>query len=305
MKPKEQATEAQQNSAILTDLPSVIFSLSGESARRWCNGMFSNNIRKLNPGQGNLSAICNDRGFVSNLIHCFCSSDQTFLCVFERDSLDPFLERFRSYLFLDDIELDELNVSSFSIVGPKSEEALELLGLKPPEEQLSREYELILLRVNRGIEGIDIYGPQPEIDRLRQMAVAKSMVFLTQEGFNLLRIRQGRAFSPDDIDDKTLIHNLGLNEICCAFDKGCYVGQEIINRIDVKGINNKLLHRFSIKGDATIGDTIMLNGQKVGKLSSIASDHDGATGLGIIRKSAWGKDRFTVGSGATLINLDV
>ena len=121
---------------------------------------------------------------------------------------------------------------------------------------------------------------------------------------NLL-IREGRALSPNDIDSKTLIHNLALNESCCAFDKGCYVGQEIINRIDVKGGNNKLLHRFRIEGEANIGEDILFNDKVVGRLSSMAMDEKGPIGMGVIRKAAWGQQRFYTASGSILNNQDL
>ena len=305
MKAIDQANEAERNVAILTDLPSVIFTLSGDTVRRWCNGMFSNNIRKLSPGQGNLSAICNDRGFVSDFIHCFCSSDELFVCILERHTIEPFLERFRSFLFLDDIDLDELEHPGFSIIGPNADETVLTLGLTPPEEQYATENDIRLIRVNRGIQGIDVYAPQTILDNLRQKAIDKEIAFINPEAFDLLRIRKGRAISPTDIDGKTLIHNLGLNEICCAFDKGCYVGQEIINRIDVKGTNNKLIHRFFTSGNLKVGDAVILNKQRVGKISSIANEKDGLISLAVVRKSAWGQEKFTTDSGVELLNLDL
>ena len=51
----------------------------------------------------------------------------------------------------------------------------------------------------------------------------------------MIRVRAGEARWPRDGREKTLIHELGLEAQVCAFDKGCYVGQEVINRVDVKG----------------------------------------------------------------------
>ena len=53
------------------------------------------------------------------------------------------------------------------------------------------------------------------------------------------RILAQQARFPNDIGERAFLHELGLNEECCSFNKGCYVGQEIINRMDVKGLVNK------------------------------------------------------------------
>ena len=78
-----------------------------------------------------------------------------------------------------------------------------------------------------------------------------------------------------------------INEEVCAFDKGCYVGQEVINRIDVKGLIQKRLTLLRIDGSATCGDTLVLDDRTVGTLSSITSVEQTTYGLAVLRKQAW------------------
>ena len=68
----------QLNQSLAIKLEQTAFSLKGKTVQRWANGMFSNNIRKLQPNQGNYSAICDDRGRVQGFIYLYCLEKESF-----------------------------------------------------------------------------------------------------------------------------------------------------------------------------------------------------------------------------------
>ena len=76
----------------LSHLPTV--TITSPDAKRWCNGMFTNNIRKLTPGTGNRSAMCDDRGRLQGLIDLYCTSDEGFLGVLDGVELSWFEKRY-------------------------------------------------------------------------------------------------------------------------------------------------------------------------------------------------------------------
>jgi len=90
-----------------------------------------------------------------------------------------------------------------------------------------------------------------------------------------------------DATDKSMVHELRLNEECCAFDKGCYVGQEVINRIDVRGAIQKRLTRLVIDGAVPLGAEVRLGEKRMGTLTSRATYGDQELGLGVLRKAGW------------------
>ena len=277
------------------------FILSSQDTRRWCNSMFSNNIRKLLPGQGNLSAICDDRGRVQGFIDVYCMNEEQFFCVLDGVDNDWFQSRFAMYMILDDIEHDMVSNSILHVSGPQAQTVLVSSGLKLPSEneQYSHNDNCHVAQKNRfGIEGYDIISS--DLKKIEERLADNGLNLIPQEAFNAVRIMNGRAKWPDDGTDKSMIHELGLNQQCCAFDKGCYVGQEIINRIDVKGLINKKLHRLSIDGDANIGDSVYLNEKEVGKITSLTEGLERKLALSVLRKSAWEKGLvLSVSSGAT------
>ena len=102
-----------------------------------------------------------------------------------------------------------------------------------------------------------------------------------------LMVVSGRASYPEDASDKSMVHELGLNVDCCAFDKGCYVGQEVINRIDVKGAIQKRITVVQLEAAVPDGAEVFLDGKAIGGLTRCA-DYGGVPfGLGVLRKAAW------------------
>jgi folate-binding protein YgfZ len=264
------------------------FYLHSEDAKRWCNSMFSNNIRKLNTAQGNRSAICDDRGRLQGLIDVYYLGDDRFLCILDGIDKEWFQQRFSMYMILDDIEHQPLQEELIHICGPESTALLKKQGyvIPDPNQQYSQHSTVQLMRKNRfGVDGFDLISDN--IPALIQELSLAGMQKIPSAAMDALRITNGLAKWPDDGTEKTMIHELALNEECCAFDKGCYIGQEIINRIDVKGILNKRIHKILISGEVNLGDSLQLNEQAVGKVTSLTTIDDQQVGLSVLKKSAW------------------
>ena len=104
-----------------------------------------------------------------------------------------------------------------------------------------------------------------------------------------LRIGHGRARWPTDGTGNSFVHDLAINEEVCNFNKGCYLGQEVINRIDVKGQVNKRLTRIVVHDASAvpIGSGVLLGDKRVGKVSSAALADGQSIALAILRKAAW------------------
>lgn len=296
---------AQLKNNLALSLSFSSFFLEGEEVQRWSNGMFSNNIRKLKPDQGNYSAICDDRGRVQGFLYLFCLEKEKFLCVLDGISSEAFLKRFQMYMILDDIELEETELHLFHCFGENIEAILSSKGILTPANGNILEFDegFIFQSKRLGTDGYDIlHRKENWLENLQDIKM------ISETEADAIRIFHGRAKWPQDGTDKSMIHELNLNEECCAFDKGCYVGQEIINRLDVKGLINKKLHRLElVEGDpVTEDDTIVLfkDEKKMGSISSFTSISENGKlrhlGLGTIRKNAWEKDTLLQSSGGQI-----
>ncbi len=271
-------------------LSTPVLLLSGENTRRWCNGMFSNNFRAMKPQQHHRSAICDDRGRVQGLLDTICISDNDFLCVLDGLSLETFSKRFQMYMILDDIEMEEYTPSVLHLFGPEATDWLNTLGLPIPEQGTAIQHENLWVQHRsrlRDTIGFDIISASEEADVLNallQQLQALQAPTNTQT-FEDLRIQTGTPRYPQDFTDKSFIHEYQLETELCSFNKGCYVGQEIINRMDIKQLASKRLLVVTVEGRCTLGASILFEDKPVGTLTSL--DSSGTTGLALLKKKVW------------------
>ena len=267
-----------------------IFVLSGENTRRWCNGMFSNNFRSMRPLQRHQSAICDDRGRVQGFLDAICTTAEDFLCILDGISEMDFSKRFQMYMILDDIEMDDIGSTVCHIFGEQSLDWMAKLNLPVPEPGFAIQHGNIWIQARsrlRGIKGFDILPASDNTTEFQSIrtTLVEQQPEISPTMLEDLRIQTGTPSFPQDFTDKSFIHDYDLQDDVCSFNKGCYVGQEIINRMDIKELANKKLLRVRLDGQWSVGDVLLLNGKKSGTLTSI--DSNGTFGLALLRKSAW------------------
>ena len=245
--------------------------LTGAEVRRFCNGMFTNNARDLPIGQGQRTAMLDDRGRLQGVFDLFCVADDTFVCALEGVTADAFIERYGMYMMLDDVEHETLDWQVATVQG----------GSVPGWSGCSHP------RDRSGLGGFDLVGPGAP---LTEVLAATGLSTLDSASIDAVRIRAGRPRWPVDMGAKQLPHELGMRDEFLHFEKGCYLGQETINRVDVMGQVRKALCGVRIEGDElppTGAEVRSDTGQKVGRLTSPLATADlGNIGLSVI-KTPW------------------
>ena len=117
---------------------------------------------------------------------------------------------------------------------------------------VSREDGVRMCRRSRsGLPGFDVLIPPAKLVEYWNQFLSAGARPVGLEALERLRILQGQPRWPEDARKITLIHELGIESEVCSFNKGCYVGQEVINRVDVKGTVNKRITGIRIDGDLT------------------------------------------------------
>lgn len=291
---------AAREAAVIFDLTNTgKAELVGDATRRFCNGMFTNNVKKLAVGRGHRAAMCDDRGRVLGLMDLYCVSDSRFLAVLDGVDTEWFEKRYQMYAMLEDIEIEQQPEEPWllSVQGPAAADVLARLGLPTPEADhehvevpATSGPGLRVMRKDRtGLGGFDLLVPTAGLEALFGAAIAAGARPAGQQALEALRIAAGRARWPVDGTDKSMVHELRFNTEVCAFDKGCYVGQEVINRIDVKGQLTKKLMGVVLDEDALppTGAEVVVGEDVVGTITSAARVLGRPVALGVLRKSAW------------------
>jgi aminomethyltransferase len=269
------ALEAARTGAVRASLgPAAAVTLTGPDARRFCNGMWTANVRDLPVGGASRSALVDDRGRLFGLLDVLCTGPDTFVALLDGLDASAFVERFGTYVVFDDVTMtDETGRwTRWTVQGPAA--------VQPPPGTFADTDGTIVLASRRSpASGIDVLVPRGVSPSVPGLEVSPSDV-------EVLRVLAGRVAFPADTGDKGLPHELGLRDEVLSFDKGCYVGQEAINRIDVMGQVRRGLAGVHVAGDAT-GAEVVAEGVVVGRLTSPVGLPDGSTfGLAVLRKPA-------------------
>jgi folate-binding protein YgfZ len=290
---------AASQGAGLLDLAHIgTISLEGPDARRFANGMFTNNIRDLEVGQCGRSAMCDDRGRVQGLLDVYCTDTDRFEGVLEGVTAEWFESRYEMYIVFDDVEMEVSQGEPWvlSIQGPEAAAVLTRAGLPTPlpGHHIQTDSGTRIVNKDRtGLGGFDVVVSTADIEDTWKQLIDAGACAMGHGALDQLRIQNGRASWPTDGTEKSLVHELGINEEVCNFNKGCYLGQEVINRIDVKGQVNKRIHRIHVEGNPEnlVGSAVFVDEKQVGTITSAAHVPEGTIALSVLRKAAWGENQ--------------
>jgi tRNA-modifying protein YgfZ len=131
-----------------------------------------------------------------------------------------------------------------------------------------------------------ITGPPEEVARRRDELVAGGATLGDADDFERARIEAGVPRLGVDIDEKTIPQEAFLERDTVSFTKGCFLGQELVCRIDTRGHVNRYLRRVAVAGAVPpVGAEVLAENDKVaGTLTSVAATSDGAIALAILRR---------------------
>ncbi len=126
--------------------------------------------------------------------------------------------------------------------------------------------------------GFDLVGPRG--------ALANVAPLVDPVAFEAWRIEQAIPVQPFDVDDSTIPQEAFLEQDAVSFTKGCFIGQELVCRIDSRGHVNRFLRAFSqIDGDwPPVGAEVVVDGKVVGALTSVAPADLPTGALGYVRR---------------------
>ena len=289
----EDETAALRTGAGLLDLSHAgLVTLVGPDARRFANGMFTNNIRDLPVGGGNRSAMVDDRARIQGLLDAYCTAPDAFLVVLDGVTAEAFEARYGKYIVFDDVEMtdrsDELGV--LSVQGPQAADVLARAGLPIPESVHVAMGDVHVARRDRsGRGGFDVIVPRAALVATWEGLRGAGAHPAGWDAAEVVRIEAGIPRWPVDMSEKSLLHELRLVPTCASFAKGCYIGQEVINRIDVMGQVTKKIWGLEMAEDAlpASGAEVWLDEQNVGSTLSGAREGKRVRVLALLRKAAW------------------
>ena len=293
-------------------------SLTGGDRTRWLNGMVTNNVRDLEPGSGVYAFLLNPQGHILGDLYAY-NRGESLLVDTELSQVEKILAVFDMYIIMDDVEVANITVrmSALGIAGRKSGETLRAAGFEVPDlkplQFVETTWQQIGVTVVRGdnpqVETFELWVAPGDAERVSDALLKAGAKPVGSAALDLLRIATGIPRYGVDIRERDLPQETE-QERALNFSKGCYVGQEIVERIRSRGQVRRKFTGFEIDGQPpAAGSKIQIDGKDVGEITSAASlplaDGQRLVALGYIRREAGtpGKRIEAGGSAATVANL--
>jgi len=278
-------------------------SLTGSDRVRWLNGMVSNNVRDLAAGRGVYAFLLNAQGHIQADLYAF-NRGESILVDAERSQREKILQIFDHYIIADDVEVRDISggLTALGLTGPESRSVFELAGIAIPDlgylQFADVQWRQIPLTVlHSGEEAKDswqVWIAPDHVSALWDALVKAGARPAGTEGLNLFRISRGIPQFSQDIRERDLPQETGQMR-ALSFTKGCYLGQEIVERIRSRGAVHREFRAFAVQGPLPApGTKIQTEGKHVGDVTSSvvlplpAGDRPAA--LGYLRREAVGKE---------------
>ncbi len=284
--------------------------ITGADRMRWMNGMVSNNIRDLAPGHGVYSFILNPQGHILGDMYVYHRGDSLVLDT-DVAQVERIASKLKRYIIMDKVEIDDasLSFSAIGLQGPKSSERLRRAGLAVPDlgpleiRDCTRGDGIIpVVRTLQG--GHELWVGADKTLQVWEALLSAGATPVGSEALEIWRITQGIPRYDRDIRERDLPQET-RQEQALNYTKGCYIGQEIVERIRSRGAVHRMLIGFRFQGPPPApGTKIEKDGREVGEITSVANAPGlGAIGLGYLRREAGGPGtQLEVNGTATLVS---
>jgi aminomethyltransferase len=263
------------------------FSFTGPDRQRYVNALLTSNVRGLTRGQGTVGLLLNPQGHILAELETF-ALEESILASCDAMIHERTFATFDKFIIMDDVTLEDLTNSTgtLDIVGPLAAALLAELGVKhfadmPPlahEEVLLEQIPCRIVRreLAAGVAAATLIVGREHLSALWSELSGRVRIYggapAGMEALNSLRLECGTPWFGQDYDDKQIPHEAGLEHSHINYEKGCYTGQEIVERVRSRGHVNRRLTELRFTGiEAPASGTKLLSGgNEIGSVTSTA-----------------------------------
>lgn len=314
---EDECRAVRETAGVMDRCDRGLLTAAGPDAQRFLHGMVTNQVKELSPGEGNYSLHLNTQGHMVADFHLLRMPDH-FLLEIPFDRVEPLRAALDRYIIADDVELTDRSdqLSVLSVEGPHSGKLLQAAGAAtlPGKEfghgwmELGGTPVLIVHLSETGEEGYRLIFVNENAGKVWDTLTAKQNEVpwkpAGHAALNVLRTEAGIPWYGAELTENTLPPEARLEQRAINYDKGCYIGQEIIERIRSRGSVNRLLTGLFLEGNSlpAPGAKLLAGEKEAGWLTTVV--HSPTLGrviaLGYVqREHAAPENQLTLAGGGT------
>jgi folate-binding protein YgfZ len=288
----------------------------GEDRFRWLSGMVSNTVQDLASHRGAWNLVLKAQGRIQGDLTTWRDGDALEIEI-ASDQYARLLAHLEHFIIMDDVELVPLGIepsaeTALGLTGPQASEVLERMGLPTLPEPMTAtraEWNGLDLAIRRGYgtvaEHYEIWTPVAGLTRLWRTSTTAGAIPVGVAMLEAFRIAEGIPAYGVDMMERDLPQETSQMR-ALHFSKGCYLGQEIVERIRSRGNVHKHLRALELDGPLpSAGTELLLGDVQAGQVTSAAelplANGNRGFALGMIRSEAEARNEpftYRVGSDA-------
>jgi tRNA-modifying protein YgfZ len=269
-------------------IPSGAVRLTGSDRIPFVHGQSTNDVRGLPTPGAQRALILNAKGQIEFDVRVFKRQDDLYLQTAPGLG-SAVLERLKRYVVFDDVQLEDITdkIRVVHLTGEAFLEVAARLGFNPDGpnvQQLHTDIDALLLttKIDRGLGvGLDIHVLASKAETLQQWLEIMGLTELNN--LEPARILAGIPDAHADHFLGMLPQETGL-EFAISYKKGCYIGQEIMARLEARGHTNRSLARIHSSEKLEAGTELKLEDRIVGSAGSSVQHNERWISLAVIRK---------------------
>jgi folate-binding protein YgfZ len=220
-------TQSSETARLFFDLSArAKLRVTGADRFRFINGQITNDLRKLSETAAIEACVLNTKGKLNAHIFITAAGDD-FLIDAEPELRETLRARLERYIVADDVQIEDVT-DEFSLFHVLTEESP---ALKSGRIVSARRFATI---------GWDVWSESARHDPVRH-ELASAYLFIDSAAADVMRIEQGLPRWGRELTDEIIPIEANLEQRTIDYQKGCYIGQEVISRMKMSGQTNKRL----------------------------------------------------------------
>jgi folate-binding protein YgfZ len=268
--------EALRTSAAWLDLSSrgkII--ATGEDRARLLHAMLTNHIQQLQPGEGCYAFFLNAQGRILTDVNVFCRTED-FLLDVEPETRKSLYEHLDKYIIADDVTLEDVTdrTATIDLEGPQAHELARRLEIPVPEKAWAHTMwnDIMVANVTlTGAPGLRFFAPLEQKSHIIEQFQNAGAPEAGPDAARVVRLEHFKPRYGEEILGTTLTQETQQMH-AVHFSKGCYLGQEVVERVRSRGLVHRLLVGVEIDStEVPERDTRLFHGEEnAGKITSAA-----------------------------------
>jgi len=274
----EDYAAAREAAAFFALADRSVLEATGPERQKFLQGILTNEVMALLPGEGRPAALLDAKGHVQALLSVLVTKEAVLLETLA-DRIPLVETTLNHYKVAAPVRFRVAATAVLGLLGPEAGALLRASGAEvpgpTPGSHLRTSVAGVDVRVARATDlpgqAFVLHVTSDAASPLRNALAAAGARTAGRAALDALRVEALRPWFGDDVTEENILHETGLVPEYCSFAKGCYLGQEVVARLDARGGHvNKALRGLRLSRPAPKGAPVLAAGKDVGRVTTSA-----------------------------------